>query len=263
MGTVEIETAKVVAHEAVSGPYKRLALAAPGIADAALPGQFVHLLVPRLDGAVLRRPFSIFEADRGMLGILYKPVGRGTEAMVALGRGDEVSLLGPLGNGFPCDHEDTIPVLVAGGYGVAPLCFLARRLPGTGSVFLGAATASDILCSSEFTDLGWDVHTATEDGSQGHHGLVTDPLRAWLGSLPGEPRTEFYACGPEGLLRAVGDLAQAAEAKAWLSLDKHMGCGVGACLACVQRIRDNGGTDHWARVCRDGPVFEARQIIWD
>ena len=257
-----IEQARVLMHEAVSGAYRALTLEIPPIAAVVRPGQFIHLRVPGLDGATLRRPFSVFAATERAIRVLYKPVGRGTETMTRLGEGDSVSLMGPLGNGFPLDRDRTVPVLVAGGYGVAPLFFLASRLPSRGVVFIGGASAADVLCVEDFRRLGWEVETATEDGSIGHRGRVTVPLdeRLRAESFGGTP--EFYACGPDGLLKGVGERAVARNRMAWLSLDKHMGCGVGACLACVQKVRRPDGSTRWARVCKDGPIFESREIVW-
>lgn len=262
-GGAAIIHARVLDHEESSGDYKVLVLEASFIASAAKPGQFVHLRVPRLDDAVLRRPFSVFRADEKKLSILYRCVGRGTCAMSVITPGEEVSLIGPLGRGFPMDHTDTIPVLVAGGYGVAPIHFLASRLKVKGTIFIGGSTVHNVLCVEDFSALGWDVRVTTEDGSLGGKGLVTDALDSWLGERKASPAPEFYACGPDGMLKAVGDRAIAEGWKAWLSLDKHMGCGVGACLACVQKVRLNDGTETWARVCREGPVFESREIVWE
>jgi dihydroorotate dehydrogenase electron transfer subunit len=261
---MQVENAVVLRHEEVNaGRYKVLALRAPALAAAARPGQFVHLRVPLLADAVLRRPFSIYDADGHTLRVLYKVVGKGTQMMQRLAPGDLVSLMGPLGNGFrhvPAARE--IPVLVAGGYGAAPLYLLARTLAARGLVFLGGATQPDILCQDEFRALGWPVEVATEDGSLGERGLVTAALDRWLAGVQPPAVPVFYACGPNGMLKAVGDRAVAGGWQAWLSLDRHMGCGVGACLACVQKVRQAGGTG-WARVCKDGPVFEAREVVWE
>jgi len=238
-----------------------MTLDAKEIADRATPGQFVHLRIPSLEPSALRRPFSIFGARDGQLHILYKTVGRGTGQMTALNVGDDVTVLGPLGNGFPLTPQGT-PLLVAGGYGVAPLCFLAERLPRKGIVFIGGRTADDILAAEPFERLGWTIHIATQDGSQGEAGLVTLPLDREIARLKAEGQhLAFYACGPDGLLKAVGERAIANGAQGWLSLDKHMVCGVGACLACVQSIRNPDGTTALACTCRDGPIFEARQLI--
>lgn len=260
---MQLEHARVVAHQPVSEAYRLLILDAPALAPLVAPGQFVHLRVPNLDGAVLRRPFSVFKTDAATLSILYKRVGRGTEAMTALKPGDEVSLMGPLGNGFPVKQATGFPVLVAGGFGVAPLYLLARQLPRRGLLFVGGAGAADILCTDDFAALGWPARVVTEDGSRGERGFVTVALDAWLDREGGRGQTpEFWACGPTGMLRAVGERAVAGDWRAWLSLDRHMGCGVGACLACVQRLRRDG-KEFWGRVCTEGPVFEARDIVWE
>lgn len=259
---MQVEHAIVVSQTPVARDYRELVLHAPGVACAALPGQFIHLRVPRLAGAVLRRPFSIHRADGDHVSVLYKKVGRGTEAMADLQVGEAVNLIGPLGNGFPPPAQGALPVLVAGGYGVAPLSFLAQQLDTKGVVVIGGATADDLLCVDEFEALAWPVVLATEDGTRGARGMVTDALDAWWEAARPE-RAVCYACGPDGMLRAVGERATARGIPAWLSLDTHMGCGVGACLACVQRIRAEDGTAAWKRVCRDGPVFESATIVWE
>jgi len=253
-------------HVPLKAGYWTLTLDAKAIADRAVPGQFVHIRVPTLEASALRRPFSIFGARDGKLHILYKTVGRGTEKMNTLNAGDTVTVLGPLGNGFPLTPAG-VPLLVGGGYGVAPLCFLAERLPCKGIVFIGGRTADDILASDRFERLGWTVQIATQDGSQGDTGLVTFPLDREIARLKAEGQPiEFYACGPDGMLKAVGERALANNAKGWLSLDKHMVCGVGACLACVQNIRNPDAPPdtppRLACTCRDGPIFEAREIVW-
>jgi len=253
--------ARVIEQHRLSADYFMLRLEAPEVTATARPGQFVHVRVSGLGDAALRRPFSIYGADQGVLALVYKTVGRGTEQLARLATGDSVSVIGPLGNGFPLDCGERVPLLVAGGYGVAPLSFLARRLGRRGVLLVGARRADDILCTADFTDLAWDVRVATQDGSRGKRGLVTDLLDACLATSPVVP-SEIYACGPDGMLRAVGERAAAAGLRAWLSLDKHMVCGVGACLACVQRLRRADGSEWIGRVCHDGPVFEAREIVW-
>ncbi|MCK5851335.1 MAG: dihydroorotate dehydrogenase electron transfer subunit, partial [Kiritimatiellae bacterium] len=234
----------------------------PSIASSARPGQFVHLRIPGRDGPTLRRPFSILQADNDDISILYKCIGQGTKTLTKILAGDKISIIGPLGNGFPRQQDDTFPVLVGGGYGVAPLLYFARETEPKGILFVGAGTSADILCIDNFRELGWEVHVATDDGSTGHAGLVTDILENWLKKDLGTRKPEFFACGPRGMLKAVGDRAMAGKWKAWLSIDKHMGCGVGVCLACVQKIRHENGKEELARVCRDGPIFEAADIVW-
>ena len=259
-----VATARVLEHRDFGGGYRYLRLKAPEVACLVKPGQFIHLRVPQLDGRILRRPFSIFQADNLTLAVLYKVVGRGTRAMLHIVADDELSIIGPLGNGFPELGDSNYPVLIAGGFGVAPLYLLAKRMAATGTLFVGGRGSDDILCKELFEQLGWQVEVATEDGSRGIKGYVTTALDCWLKARPADRKPpEFFVCGPEGLLRAIGERAVAENFTAWLSLDKHMGCGVGACLACVQKIRTADGEIVLKRVCKDGPVFEAAEIVWD
>jgi dihydroorotate dehydrogenase electron transfer subunit len=260
---MQLEDAGVLDQKEIRGGYRLLVLKSPRIAPQVQPGQFVHLRVPHLDSSVLRRPFSVYRTDGDTLSILYKDVGRGTVAMTHLRPGEGVSLIGPLGRGYPAPHRDRHPVLVAGGYGMAALYLVAREAGRAGTAFFGGQSADDILCVPEFEALGWDVRVATEDGSQGVRGLVTDALDPWLAEEPAGRVPEFFACGPNGMLRAIGQRAAAAGWTAWLSMDRNMGCGVGACLTCVQKVRARDGGWAWARVCREGPVFECRDIVWE
>ena len=261
---MQLETVLILEHRDYGAGYRLLKVAAPGIAPQVQPGQFVHVRVPRLNDAVLRRPFSVFQAQADTLSILYKTVGRGTAALAALAAGQTVGLFGPLGHGFPLDGPaERVPVLVAGGYGMAALYLVAQRLPRQGMVFVGGCSAQDILGIEDFTALGWPAHIATEDGTRGVRGLVTDVLDAWLGEGRQSRTPEFFACGPNGMLQAVGDRAQAGGWTAWLSVDRHKGCGVGACLTCVVKCKAPDGDWVWVRSCKEGPVFECRQIQWE
>lgn len=260
---MRIENGTVVSHEPMGPHYRVLTLNLPDVTATAKPGQFVHVRIAELHDAVLRRPFSIYKVEGPNLSLLYKAIGRGTATMQALQAGDVISILGPLGNGFPCAIEPgATPVLVAGGYGVAPLYFLARTMNRQGILFAGGAKAVDILLADDFMAIGWEVRIATDDGSLGDKGFVTAPLDVWLKAGAGKIRPEFYACGPNGMLKAIGERAIKGDWKAWLSLDRHMGCGVGACLACVQKVRVSG-QETLARVCTEGPVFESRDVIWE
>lgn len=253
---------RVLRQNPLTAGYWALELDAGPIVAQARPGQFVHVRVPRLEQAALRRPFSIFGADGDVLKLLYKTVGRGTSEMSLLRPGDPLQVIGPLGNGFPLEPQG-IPILVAGGYGVAPLSFLADRLGRTGVLLVGGRSADDVLAVEAFEQRGWQVRVATQDGSRGEKGLVTVLLDQELARQKAAGgRVEVYACGPDGMLRAVGERAIALGCRGWLSLDKRMVCGIGACLACVQNLRRKDGTDWIGRVCHDGPIFEAREIVW-
>lgn len=256
------EKTTVVQHEIFQGQYRLLRVAAPEIGPRVQPGQFVHLKVPRLENAVLRRPFSVFKADDEGLSILYATVGMGTEALNSVQPGEAVDLLGPLGTGFPAlGGSKCLPVLVAGGYGNAALYLQAKNLPVKGVAFFGGRTAEDILCVDEFKALGWDVRVTTDDGSLGTKGLVTAALDPWL-EEQADREVEIFSCGPNAMLKAVGDRALEKGITAWLSMDRNMACGVGACLTCVIKRKTETGWE-WARCCKDGPVFNAEEIIWE
>lgn len=275
------EETTVLSNEQAGVGCRRLRLAAPGICRAARPGQFVHVLVAALGPGAMRRPISICDADcdSGALTLVFKIVGRGTEALAGLRPGESVDLIGPLGSAFPApgDLSHVSVALVGGGYGVAPLFFLARRLVASGLpapvLFAGGRTAADLLLLDDFHALGVDVRVATEDGSAGVRGLVTAPLDAWLAGFDGagassagadgaRPPT-ICACGPAPMLRALDGRARSHGYPAWLSMDRRMACGIGACLGCVQPVRGPDGSRALARVCADGPVFPSGAIIWD
>ena len=258
------EITTVLEHSCFQGDYRLLKFAAPQIGPKARAGRFIHLRVPRLQNAVLRRPFSIFKADAESVSILYKVVGKGTLALADVKPGEAVDLLGPLGTGFPpAGKNKTEVALVAGGYGSAALYLQAAALPVKGTVFLGGRTAGDILCVDDFEKLGWKVEVTTDDGSCGRKGLVTGALDSWLSDRAGAlDKVEIFACGPNGMLKAVGDRATAQGFTAWLSMDRNMACGTGACLTCVIKRKTKTGGWEWARCCKDGPVFNAEEILW-
>lgn len=257
------ENATVIEHHNFQGDYRILRLAAPAVGPLVHPGQFLELQVPQLGDRILRRPFSIYKADAESVSILYKPVGRGTESMRLLTAGDTVNIIGPLGNGYPELTEGKTPVLVAGGYGNAALYLKAKELRVQGIAFFGGRSALDILCIDEFNALGWDVRVTTNDGSLGTEGLVTDAFDPWLAEQDRAADVELFVCGPNPMLKAMGDRAIEHGFTAWLSLDKNMACGVGACLTCVIKRKTADGGWKWARCCKDGPIFESREIVWE
>lgn len=263
------EECRVAANEPAGPGYRMLSLEAPSIAAGAKPGQFVHLRVPGLPETSLRRPFSIFNADGGVVEILFKVVGAGTAALAEVVPGTAVCAAGPLGRGFPPPENGAAAILVGGGYGVAPLFFLGRTAAaGDGAarpvLFAGGRTASDLLALDRFAQAGIKTVLATEDGSAGTKGFTTVPLDAALKEFRAAGRPfELYACGPDGLLKAVADRALALRVPGWISMDRHMACGVGACFACVQKTRDAKGNVQNSRCCINGPVFNASELVWD
>lgn len=257
------ETAKVLEHADIGNGYRSLVFEAPRMAAELVPGQFIHVKVPALEPSALRRPFSVFDAEGGRVHVLYKTVGRGTVSLNAVRPGEELKVLGPLGHGFPvaCDGA---ALLVGGGYGVAPLHFLAKRLRAAGwsgrlAVFIGGRTKDDLLALDKFEALGVELFLATNDGSRGAKGLVTDPLDDELIKLrEAGAKFELFACGPDPMLKAVALRATGTGSRGWISMDRHMICGVGACYACIQKtVRGN------SRCCIEGPVFRAEDLVWE
>lgn len=212
------------------------------------PGQFADVALP---GFALRRPFSVCNLEGTLMTLVYKVVGKGTERMSALGRGDTLDALTGLGNGYDLKRAGRAPLLAGGGAGVPPLYLLARRLLARGAApkaALGFNTAAEVFYEEEFRALGVPVVTATADGSRGARGLVTDAMK-----LCGRFDSVF-CCGPEPMLRAVYD---AADVPGQFSFEARMGCGFGACMGCSVETKSG-----FKRICRDGPVLERGEILW-
>ncbi|MBP5311847.1 MAG: dihydroorotate dehydrogenase electron transfer subunit [Clostridia bacterium] len=214
--------------------------------EVTAPGQFVNI---KLEGKYLRRPISVCDVDGSALTLIYKVVGEGTEAMSLMAPCEELDLLTGLGNGYDTLKSGPRPLLIGGGVGVPPLYLLAKKLVAEGkkvSVILGFNTADEVFYEKEFAELGCRVTVTTVDGTRGIKGFVTDALPSDF--------TYFYTCGPEPMLRAVyADTAVSGQ----FSFEERMGCGFGACMGCS--CRTVTGTK---RICREGPVLEKEEILW-
>jgi dihydroorotate dehydrogenase electron transfer subunit len=264
--------AAVISNTRLSGDYSVLALAAPSIAAAALPGQFVMLKTSRGMDPLLRRPFSIFEvlrhddgSPRGIT-ILNKRIGKGTSLLYEVEAGARLDCLGPLGRPFEPVDPPAEGWMIAGGVGLAPFITLAEALVARGTeatLFYGARRAADLHCADLFERLGVRVAFSTEDGTRGTRGLITAPLDAALQALPASRTVRLYVCGPTPMMRAVASVAAANGRPCDVSLEQVMGCGMGGCYSCVVTARDPGGTPHHTRSCIDGPVFDASRIVWE
>ena len=209
-------------------------------------GQFVNI---QLDGLFLRRPISVCDYDAETLTIIYKVVGKGTEAMAGMKSGETLDILTGLGNGYDLTLSGETPVLLGGGVGVPPMYNLAKKLICEGkkvSVILGFNTQSEIFYENEFKALGCDVTVTTVDGSYGVKGFVTD-------ALP-ENYTYFYTCGPEPMLKAV---YKATTTSGQMSFEERMGCGFGACMGCSCKTITG-----YKRICKEGPVMKKEEILW-
>lgn len=254
----------VVRTEVVARDVIRLTLMAPEIVAAARPGQFVMVQIAENKDPLLRRPFSIHQASsEGLLQILFKVVGRGTELLAQCRVGEQVSLLGPLGHGFIMGDPGKA-CLVGGGMGIAPIFFLAHRFIEQSSsvgprvmprVILGARNREELEpLVIDFQSLGVEVLAATDDGSLGHHGLVTDVLK----KLNLEPESTVYTCGPRPMMAAIHHLCQKENMACQVSVETTMACGMGACLGCAVPMKGGG----YRHACSDGPVFASGELLW-
>ena len=269
---------RVLDHHPAGGRYRLLRLHAPEAARAYRPGQFFMLRVSPIgagDGGdrlssdpLLGRPFSLFQRSisEGWIEILYQVAGRGTALMAGWTPGLMVESSGPFGNGFDLNDDGDDFLLVGGGVGIPPLLTVADELVGRSPrprcrLTLGARTRSDLV----YREIaGVEIITATEDGSTGAKGLVTNALdeilRGEIGSLRTKQR--IFACGPNSMLRAVHHLANAAGVMCRVSLENRMGCARGVCLGCVVPAVA-GALKKYPRVCTEGPVFDSRELDWD
>ncbi|MDE7178772.1 MAG: dihydroorotate dehydrogenase electron transfer subunit [Lachnospiraceae bacterium] len=249
-------TAKVISQKQIGEQIFDLLLESK-LAKDARPGQFVAVY-PRNESTLLPRPISICEADMhgGTLRLVYRVAGKGTAEFSTCKAGDELDILGVLGNGFPVDRVKGKRVfLMGGGIGIPPLLDLAKAIEGKKQILLGYRN-KDLFLEEDMEKYG-DVYVATEDGSVGTKGNVMDIIKAH--SLQADV---IMACGPMPMLRAIKAYAAEQKIEAYISLEERMACGVGACLGCVCKTtrEDAHSHVHNARICTEGPVFEAGEV---
>jgi dihydroorotate dehydrogenase electron transfer subunit len=245
---------------------------APELARFSRPGQFVMVIPP--SGERVATALGIYEATDDRVSVMLVVVGPRTRELALLGTGDSVVILGPLGHGFQLRALGHNVALVAGGVGIASLLLLAQRLVASGvrtKLYYGARTAGALVDAELFAGLGCDVSLATDDGSRGTRGFVTDVL-----AREGAGHSGIAACGPSPMLRATGAVAARLDVKAQLSLEETFACGVGACWGCVVPIARDGARAPafppvvagesreyvHARICKEGPVFWAHELRW-
>lgn len=261
-----MQVAARLVHAAREGVYRRMTFAAPGVAALARPGQFVALTVGGPTAAtLLRRSFSILRVDLhgDTVEVVVAAHGAGTVWLTEAGLDVEVDLVGPLGRPFPLPTEPVACVLVGGGYGSAPLFWLAQALRERGchtELILGAASADRLFGVDLAREVADGVTVTTDDGSLGTTGWVSHVL-------PGVARlcgaAVVYACGPMPMLRAVTEVAGREGAVAQVAVEEAMACGVGVCMTCVLPVRGRDGRTRMVRSCVEGPVFPADRVRWD
>jgi dihydroorotate dehydrogenase electron transfer subunit len=255
------EKTQIIRIERFSSDIVRLTMDSPDIASKAKPGQFVMIRTGKTNDPLLRRPFSISQTSNGKyFQVLFKVVGRGTALLAHCREGEFLSVLGPLGQGFKVDCKG-LNCIVGGGMGIAPLLFLAKImlrkcLQNPPLVVVGARNHEELApLVEDFAQLGLSVHPATDDGTLGHHGLVTDVLKKLnLGNA-----CQMYVCGPHPMMTAVHLFCKDRGYGCQVSMETSMACGIGACLGCIVPIVKGG----YGHACSDGPVFDAKELVWE
>jgi len=300
---------RLTKQKEIAPGYHRLTMAAPAVTEAARPGQFLHVRCGNTLDPLLRRPVSIHTVDRarGEVTLLYRAAGRGTALLAGKKKGEAISILGPLGRGFTLPGNNGKVAVVAGGIGIAPLYFLLQVLGERNihaAVFWGAATEEQLFSAwkrektggktirtrhfpiiQEMEELGHQVVIATDDGTAGFPGMVTELFELCLrdpsgGNIPVDssgdaapvpegfgtdrwPPGLVYGCGPRGMLKNLCGIIGRLGIPGEVSLEERMGCGVGACLSCACKTGDGRGGFAYRRACVDGPVFPAGEVIWE
>jgi dihydroorotate dehydrogenase electron transfer subunit len=249
-----------------AGGYRHLVLRAPEVARDARPGHFVACAVGGAESALLlRRAFSLHRADAGTgtVEVVVAGHGPGTRVIAGLRPGETLDVVGPLGQPFELPDEPVATVLVGGGYGSAPLSWLAESLRENGSrvdVVIGAADAGRLFGEEGARGVADSVTVTTVDGSAGTAGLVTDVMPALMAE---HGTAVVYACGPMGMLRAVHEVAERAGATSQLAVEESMACGIGVCMTCVLPVRWPDGSTRMTRACVEGPVFAGDRLRWE
>ena len=266
-GVVQVTGELIASRRA--GAYHHLTFVAPGLAEHARPGQFVALAVGgETSATLLRRCFSIHKVSPsgtygGTVDVVISAVGAGTRWLADLRAHDEVSIVGPLGRAFPLPQEPVPCVLVGGGYGSAPLFWLAEALRERGchvEMVLGAATEQKLFGVVEARRAADAVTVTTDDGSAGTRGWVSDVLPE---VITRSGAAVVYGCGPMGMLKSITDVATAHGAVAQVAVEESMACGVGVCMTCVMPVEGNDGVTRMVRSCVEGPVFRGDRVRWD
>lgn len=248
---------QVLEKKALAKDIFSMTILCPEIAEVASPGQFVHILP---EGCTLRRPISICEIDKkkGTLRIVFILKGDGTKQIASVNEGSLVDMLAPLGHGFTVDESLKKVVLVGGGIGTPPMLPLAEIYGEKATVISGFRSAEAVILQEDFKNTGAETVLCTDDGTLGRKGFVTEPLKEILeeGGVDA-----VFACGPTPMLKNIAAIAEENGVYCEVSLEERMGCGIGACLVCACKTKKDG-EEHFAHVCKNGPVFNSKEVIW-
>ena len=254
---MKLEIGEIVENRQITSDLWDVMLRAPQIAREAKPGQFLHVRVSNGVDPLLRRPMSFYRIGSDTVDLLVRDAGRGSKAIIGKGVGDTLDLMGPLGNGFSIHPTSRHLLMIGGGSGVGPLVALSEVAvsQGLSVVMLLGFRSADRVYPSELLSPEVEYYVATDDGSAGYHGFVTDLVSDYLGWAD-----SLYGCGPRAMFLSLLKVARGVnlQKSVQLSMEENMACGVGACFGCVVENRRG----EMKSVCQDGPVFEMRDLVW-
>ncbi len=259
-----IEThVKILSNTCITPGIFLLRVDSPDLAAEARPGQFIMVRVNDGIDPCLRRPFSISGTEQGgVVRILYKVVGKGTVILSNKRAGDKLSVLGPLGKGFEITQRAEHLFIVAGGIGIAPMLFLSQAVDKKAVTFMAGFRTSDEIIDPASVGIKQDISFATDDGSKGYHGRVTDLLEQEI-IKHRDNAIGVYACGPVPMLKALSSISDKYRIPCKVSMETFMACGLGACQGCVVRSASVSDQISYHHVCKDGPVFDINEIDWE
>lgn len=259
MKNTRVEIVPVNSNEEVADRIYWMKIRSAYLAREILPGQFVNILTNPEGQPLWRRPFSVARITGDLIEIIYKVVGSGTEFMSQLHPGDQADLLGPLGNSFFVDIEPgTIPLLIGGGLGFAPLIILRDYFVNheiKPALFMGAPTETEHYY---LRDDDANLHLSSDDGTKGYHGFITEYFKEYLLANGQHAKYQAYTCGPEPMMVRVSQICREFDVPLQVSIEREMACGIGLCQGCV--IEQTPPSPKYALVCKDGPIFNANEL---
>ncbi len=248
----DVQICEIIKAEEIAKDTFDFTVYSKDFAKMAKCGQFAHIYLP---GRTLRRPISICDIGEDNLRIVFQIRGEGTKELSYFKKGDKLDILAPLGNGFTLLDSSKKALLVGGGIGVPPLLNVAKHYGKNATVCLGFRDKDTVILEKDFKDLGCNVLIATDDGTYGHHGLVTELIDS----------TDFdviYTCGPMPMIKSIAKFAETNNIECQVSLEERMACGVGACLGCAVKLTEND-KEYNGHVCKDGPVFDYKKVVFE
>lgn len=252
MKKFDVKLCRLIKKAEIKPGFFDFTVQADELAEVAKPGQFAHI---KITGKTLRRPISICEIDKEKrtLRFVFQIRGEGTAILAKTNLGEDIDIIAPLGNGFPLFTNEKKAMMIGGGIGTPPLLGLAQHYGKNSVCALGFRNADSVILEKDFADVGAKVLIATDDGSAGFHGLVTELIK-------NEKADVIYACGPNPMLKAICKVADERQIPCYISLEERMACGVGACLACACEVKNSDGSKMNSHVCKSGPVFNYKYV---